>query len=360
MPQQPDPKQTISAFAGTFKTKSEIQEPAPKPGNEFIQINLVHNPRNHLRTTQLVDEFLEENNEYMEQPKNKVVQPETAYFKTANFNNYLDHHGDLSSSSESSDHKGHTLADEFLEDDSHVDESLPSSYLLSSHQPNPYSSAQTRLPQNFLTSSVAATVRYPQEIPHAPHHVPTSSLGQSELEYSMSENLAGSSRGFYHQPARKDDVIVVGEDKPANSLADAFLKRMLQRQSEAKRETHIPQVHHEEERAVSKPGKTKEELAEIRRQMMKRRPTSSQPSFQPSLTTSTIQSGPKDELMARLAKGEKVAVPKEEMLKLTQKNYELLPEVKQRKKEEQKKEEYKLRMKQVKELESKRREMLKK
>jgi hypothetical protein len=64
--------------------------------------------------------------------------------------------------------------------------------------------------------------------------------------------------------------------------------------------------------------------------------------------------------MARLAKGEKVPVPKDEMLKLTQKNYELLPEVKLRKKEEQKKEEYRMRMKQVKELEMKRRDTLKK
>jgi hypothetical protein len=80
--------------------------------------------------------------------------------------------------------------------------------------------------------------------------------------------------------------------------------------------------------------------------MMKRRPTTSQQSsIQPSEPSIDQKPGPKDELMSRLAKGEKVAVPKEEMLKLTQKNYELLPEVKQRRKEEQKKEEFKNRMK---------------
>jgi ALMS motif len=52
-----------------------------------------------------------------------------------------------------------------------------------------------------------------------------------------------------------------------------------------------------------------------------------------------------NELMSRLAKGEKVEVDKKEMLKLTNKNYELLPEVRRKKEEEKKKELLKERMK---------------
>ena len=76
--------------------------------------------------------------------------------------------------------------------------------------------------------------------------------------------------------------------------------------------------------------KTKEELAVIRKQMMKQRPStsSSQPSMlnnssgvESSLDSSKQQ--PKNsELMQRLARGEKAEVSKRDMLKLTNKNYE--------------------------------------
>lgn len=137
-------------------------------------------------------------------------------------------------------------------------------------------------------------------------------------------------------------------------MAEAFLKRkILQRQAEAK------EAREPVDAPKTKMGKTKEELAEIRKQMMKRRPaTAVQPTSEPSLTS--ITSHPKDELMSRLAKGEKVQVSKDEMLKLTSKNYDLLPEVVQRKKEQAKKQEFKDRMRQVKELEQKRREMTRK
>ena len=54
----------------------------------------------------------------------------------------------------------------------------------------------------------------------------------------------------------------------------------------------------------------------------------------------TLKSQSKNqELMSRLAKGEKAEVSKKDMLKLTNKNYEMLPEVRKKKEEEKKKEE---------------------
>ena len=67
------------------------------------------------------------------------------------------------------------------------------------------------------------------------------SSGPSELDYSLSENLAASGQL---------------EQRPeSNSLAEAFLKRKLQQKP--------PQEPAEAPK--SKPSKTKEELAEIRR-----------------------------------------------------------------------------------------------
>jgi hypothetical protein len=62
--------------------------------------------------------------------------------------------------------------------------------------------------------------------------------------------------------------------------------------------------------------KTKEELAEIRKQMRK-----------PLTTPVAPVKDERSELMDRLIKGEKPSVSKSEMKKLTSKNYSQLPEV---------------------------------
>ena len=82
---------------------------------------------------------------------------------------------------------------------SQLDQSLPSSYLLSSHQqPTNYAqsaygyqsafqnSGFNKLPNNFLASSAS------QRNVQAPVGFTNSSVGPSELDYSASENLAAS------------------------------------------------------------------------------------------------------------------------------------------------------------------------
>lgn len=93
-----------------------------------------------------------------------------------------------------------------------------------------------------------------------------------------------SSRVGTYPVTKKEDVIIIESGQPSNSLAEAFLKRKLLKQTDSKKELPakpriIDQVPEPEptdrtENRV-KIGKTKEELAEIRKQMMKRRPTSS-------------------------------------------------------------------------------------
>ena len=146
-----------------------------------------------------------------------------------------------------------------------------------------------------------------------------------------------------------------------SSLADAF--RLKKQQLMQGRDGNEP-----ESKKEGKREKTKEELAEIRRQMMKR--PSAKNSIEQSSQQQSIdsqeparpqkQDSPKSKMLSRLAKGEKTEVSKKDMLKLTSKNYELLPEVKKKKEEERKKEELRDRMKQVKELEKQRRELMSK
>jgi len=105
---------------------------------------------------------------------------------------------------------------------------------------------------------------------------------------------------------------------------------------------------------ASKPQKSKEELAALRRDMMKKKPSQKEPE--------PVPEHPKAALMSRLAQGTKVGtIEKKDMLKLTNKNYELLPEVKKKREQEAKREEIIKRKEQVKLLEKQRREkMLKK
>lgn len=110
----------------------------------------------------------------------------------------------------------------------------------------------------------------------------------------------------------------------------------------------FPETDQEISRKPSKPTKSKEELAEIRKQMMKRRPVIAKNGdggiFAASADADAKQPAkkqkdhPKAALMSRLASGTRVEVSKKEMLKLTNKNYENLPEVRKKREEESKKE----------------------
>lgn len=105
--------------------------------------------------------------------------------------------------------------------------------------------------------------------------------------------------------------------------------------------------------------KTKEELAEIRKQMMKRRPVTAHQAIEAEEKRGPRKKQkehPKAALMERLASGSRADVKKKDMLKLTTKNYENLPEVQKKREMEKKKEEFLKRKQQVKDLERQRRE----
>ena len=97
---------------------------------------------------------------------------------------------------------------------------------------------------------------------------------------------------------------------------------------------------------AEKTTKTKEELAALRKDMMKKKPNLAKTVVQEEQTP--VPDHPKAALMSRLASGSKTEVDKKSMLKLTNKNYENLPEVKRRREEEAKKEDMRKRMEQVK------------
>lgn len=112
---------------------------------------------------------------------------------------------------------------------------------------------------------------------------------------------------------------------------------------------------------AGKPEKTKEELAELRKQMMKRRPVANKQAaegVEVQAPRKKQKEHPKAALMSRLASGTRVEVSKKDMLKLTNKNYENLPEVRKRREEENKKEDLRKRQQYVKDLERQRREQM--
>ena len=94
-----------------------------------------------------------------------------------------------------------------------------------------------------------------------------------------------------------------------------------------------------------KETKTKEELAQLRKDMMKKKPARPASAAAGAAGVEQRQPAapehPKAALMSRLATGSKTDISKKDMLKLTNKNYENLPEVKKKKEEEQKKEQMK-------------------
>lgn len=133
----------------------------------------------------------------------------------------------------------------------------------------------------------------------------------------------------------------------ANSeAADNFQRRMMerQRQMEAKKLQSKTQ----------KAEKSKEELAEIRKNMMKKKTVVQKQKEEEE----PEEVHPKSALMSRLASGTKAQVTKKDMLKLTNKNYENLPEVRKQREEQQKKEQMKQRKALAKEMEKQRRDQL--
>ena len=106
-----------------------------------------------------------------------------------------------------------------------------------------------------------------------------------------------------------------------------------------------------------KKTKTKEELAQLRKDMMKKRPMTAKP----DLATEKLKPEklhPKQALMERLASGKRVEVSEKAMHKLTSKNYNELPEVRQKREAEAKKMEMARRMAAAKEADAKRRKRL--
>ncbi|OMJ87326.1 hypothetical protein SteCoe_11014 [Stentor coeruleus] len=145
-------------------------------------------------------------------------------------------------------------------------------------------------------------------------------IGESESDYSENSGL----RPKIH--SSKGELIDFNEDK-GKSLADIFKERNKKAAEKLdKRDISIPKTSHKE--------KSKEELLEIRKEMMKGKAEKSK--------KEETQVEPKKLLnpaLERLGKGEKPKISKKEMHDLTKKNYELLPEVKKRKEEERKKQE---------------------
>lgn len=132
------------------------------------------------------------------------------------------------------------------------------------------------------------------------------------------------------------------EEKP-NDLAQAFAQR--RRGSEMDRET----------KKVEKPTKTKEELAAIRKAMMKPKSRQNTSLSQVSESqTSSQKELPPNLLLSRLAKGERAEIDKKEFRKLTSKNYENLPEVQKKREQDRKKEEMKARKEAVKRMDNER------
>ncbi|TNV87289.1 hypothetical protein FGO68_gene17807 [Halteria grandinella] len=168
----------------------------------------------------------------------------------------------------------------------------------------------------------------------------------------------------------KDLVVEILEKKSAQvkvdtSLADMFLSRKkdiiekLETRKAAVSSVTAPNHLYDQDggelvpqiddalSGVTKREKTKQELFEIRKAMMKKRPNKRQeessegkaaPHLGKSQTSSKVE--PKVELMSRLATGQKPQVSSKEMKKLTKQNYHNLPEIKKKREEELKRQEH--------------------
>ena len=133
----------------------------------------------------------------------------------------------------------------------------------------------------------------------------------------------------------KDLAIEILDKKPSqpqSSLAEMF-------QSKKK----LVSKHDPQDGQTGRKDKTKEELFELRRQMMKRQHKKQEVNEQPDLQKPPVveelaQPG-KEELMKRLATGKKTQIDQKEMKRLTKQNYANLPEIKKKREEEIKRQE---------------------
>ena len=124
------------------------------------------------------------------------------------------------------------------------------------------------------------------------------------------------------------------DESQGKSLADIFKERNLRAMNKInERENSLTRASYKE--------KTKEELAEVRKDLMKSKVDKIE----------EIEQKKPNSLLDRLGKGEKPKLSKKEMHDLTKKNYEMLPEVKKKREEERKKQELKERIQKSKEFE---------
>jgi len=154
--------------------------------------------------------------------------------------------------------------------------------------------------------------------------LPMSFDNQSSTQPKPSQSFSISTR-----PAQ-DAALLNFSDTGASSAEaepNPFHMRMMQRQKERElKQSQKP-----------KETKTKEELAQLRKDMMRAK-TVKNPAADESQEDPAIKKKEpihqKSALMSRLATGSKTEISKKDMLKLTNKNYENLPEVRKRKEEE--------------------------
>ena len=139
---------------------------------------------------------------------------------------------------------------------------------------------------------------------------------------------------------KKQGEIMDFSDVQGKSLADIFKERNRRTAEKIdQREANIPKAVHKE--------KTKDELMEIRKELLKSKAEKSKPEE----LTETDPKKASNPALERLGKGEKPKISKKEMHELTKKNYDLLPEVQRKKEEDRKKQEIIDRIKKSKEFE---------
>ena len=155
------------------------------------------------------------------------------------------------------------------------------------------------------------------------------------------------------------------------SLADMFKSKKKELKKPQDDQLPAQVIKDQDNHPARKNEKTKEELAELRKAMMKSKVKRNQDNVAAAGNIKAREAedlkpkkDPKQDLMVRLAMGQKVQVDKKEMKKLTSKNYANLPEIKAKKEEEKKRQENMARKaaaaEYMKQLNDKRKNMLKK
>ncbi|CAD8092563.1 unnamed protein product [Paramecium sonneborni] len=213
----------------------------------------------------------------------------------------------------------------------------------------------------------------------------------SDLNYSQSEikNVTSPIKNYEYQ---QSPLLIVQQQESSlkkDSIDSEQIKQSLQQSSDQLQD--LVQQEYEEtlgeifqqrkailakkiekrqdQKVFEKGGKTKDELIQIRKEMLKsKRQVEKEKQVQEEQQLETLeqelkpmeqQEDKRNQLMKRLSTGEKVKVDKKEMKELTNKNYEQLPEVKKKKDEQEKNESIKSRKQKVKEMDQKHRETMK-